>query len=135
MGARDPKSPREARMEEQRDAAFLLALGHRVRDCRLRRNLSRKGLAGASGVSERYLAELESGRGNISILLLRQISVALGLPLADLLGETEEQPVELALIQEFLQCLPKARLARVRAYLLREFGGDPQRRSNRIALL
>jgi XRE family transcriptional regulator, aerobic/anaerobic benzoate catabolism transcriptional regulator len=135
MGARDPKSPREARTEEQRDAAFLLSLGHRVRDYRLRHNLSRKGLAGASGVSERYLAELESGRGNISILLLRQISVALGLRLADLLGEPEEQPVELSLIQEFLQRLPKARLARVRAYLLREFGGDPQGRSSRIALL
>src|SRR4051794_20183018 len=99
MGARDPKSPRT---EEQRDAAFLLAVGHRVRDCRVRRSLSRKGLANASGVSERYLAELESGRGNISILLLRQISVALELPLVDLLSETEEQPVELALIQEFL---------------------------------
>jgi XRE family aerobic/anaerobic benzoate catabolism transcriptional regulator len=132
MGARDPKSPRT---EEQRDAAFLLAVGHRVRDCRVRRSLSRKGLANASGVSERYLAELESGRGNISILLLRQISVALELPLVDLLSETEEQPVELALIQEFLQRLPKARLARVRSHLLREFGGASQGRSSRIALL
>jgi XRE family aerobic/anaerobic benzoate catabolism transcriptional regulator len=135
MGARDPKSPREVRAEEQRDAAFLLAVGHRVRECRVRRNLSRKGLASASAVSERYLAELESGRGNISILLLRQISIALELPLADLLRGTEEQPVELALIQEFLQRLPKARLARVRSHLLREFGGDPHGRSSRIALL
>ena len=135
MGARDPKSPRETGADERRDAAFLVALGHRVRDCRVRRNLSRKGLAADSGVSERYLAELESGRGNISILLLRQVSVALGIPLADLLNETDQQPVELALIQEFLQRLPRARLARVRAHLLREFGGAPQGRSGRIALL
>src|SRR6185295_5762041 len=135
MGARDPKSPRETGADERRDAAFLVALGHRVRDCRVRRNLSRKGLAADSGVSERYLAELESGRGNISILLLRQVSVALGIPLANLLNETDQQPAELALIQEFLQRLPRARLARVRAHLLREFGSAPQGRSGRIALL
>jgi XRE family aerobic/anaerobic benzoate catabolism transcriptional regulator len=135
MGARDPKSPREARAGERQDAEFLRAVGLRVRNCRVRRNLSRKELARNSGVSERYLAELESGRGNISILLLRQVSVALGLPLSDLLSETEQQPAELALIQEFLQRLPKPRLARVRAHLLREFGGGPHGRGGRIALL
>jgi XRE family aerobic/anaerobic benzoate catabolism transcriptional regulator len=135
MGARHPKSSREAATGERQHAEFLRVLGQRVRTCRVGRNLSRKELARDSGVSERYLAELESGRGNISILLLRQVSVALGLPMADLLSETEQQPVELALIQEFLQRLPKTRLARVRARLLREFGGDPQGRGGRIALL
>jgi XRE family aerobic/anaerobic benzoate catabolism transcriptional regulator len=135
MGARHPKSAREARASERQDAEFLRAVGVRVRDCRVRRDLSRKELARDSGVSERYLAELECGRGNISILLLRQVSVALGLPLVDMLSETEQQPAELALIQEFLQRLPKPRLARVRAHLLREFGGDPHGRSGRIALL
>ena len=135
MGARDPKFPREAHAGERQDASFLRALGYRVRDCRVGRKLSRKQLSRDSGVSERYLAELESGRGNISILLLRQVSEALELPLAELLSETEQQPVELALIQEFLQRLPKTRLARVRAHLLREFGGDPRGRSGRIALL
>ena len=135
MGARDPKSPRESHSGEREDAAFLRALGDRVRDSRVGRNLSRKQLSVDSGVSERYLAELESGRGNISILLLRQVSVALGMPLAELLGDTEQQPVELALILEFLQGLPKARLARVRAHLLQEFGRDPAGRSGRIALL
>src|SRR6476620_3831720 len=122
------QEPETEPAEDAATAAYLKALGDRVRRIRAQRGMTRRLLARDSGVSERYLAELESGRGNISILLLRQISEALGLPVGDLLGETAEQPVELGLIQEFLQHLPKARLARVRAYLLREFGGDPEGR-------
>ena len=39
--------------------------------------MSRRTLAHDSGVSERYLASLESGRGNVSILLLKQIAQAI----------------------------------------------------------
>ena len=131
MGARDPKPAAQS----GQDAAFLAMLGERVRDTRMRRGLSRKALARDSGVSERYLAELEAGRGNISILLLRQIGATLGLQLAELLRADEQQPVELALVQEFLQRLPKQRLARVYARLMREFGGHPENRSGRVALL
>ncbi len=49
--------------------------------------MSRKLLARDSGVSERYLAQLESGQGNVSILLLRQIATALNLSLTELLAE------------------------------------------------
>ena len=130
MGARDSK-PADATT----GADFLVRLGGRVRDARLRRALTRKALAGSSGVSERYLAELEAGRGNISVLLLRQVSVTLGLPLVDLLRENEEPALELTLIQEFLARLPRQRLARVRAQLQRDFGGNPVGRSERIALI
>ena len=135
MGARDQKPAREPATGHSQDAHFLGRLGERVRESRMRRGLSRKALAQDSGVSERYLAELEAGRGNISILLLRQVGKTLGLPLAELLRESDDQPVELALIQEFLQRLPKQRLARVRAQLLREYGGHAAERSGRIALL
>ncbi len=133
MGARDPKPAGKSEAGAQ-DAVFLARLGERIRAARARRALSRKALAEASGVSERYLAELEAGRGNISILLLRQVGRTLGLPLVDLLRESE-QSADLALIQEFLQRLPKQRLARVRAQLLREFGGHSEERGGRIALL
>ena len=46
------------------DAAFLDRLGERVREARARRGMTRKILARDSGVSERYLAQLETGRGN-----------------------------------------------------------------------
>ncbi|HKB82301.1 MAG TPA: helix-turn-helix transcriptional regulator [Burkholderiales bacterium] len=130
MGARDPK-PAHADADE----TFLARLGAKVRDARVRRGLTRKALARESAVSERYLAELEAGRGNISVLLLRQVAGTLGLPLAELLRENEGQALELTLIQEFLQRLPKQRLARVRAQLQRDYGGNPAGRSERIALI
>src|SRR3546814_5664024 len=49
--------------------------------------MSRKILAKDSGVSERYLAQLESGAGNISILLLRQVARAMDLPITEFLGD------------------------------------------------
>ncbi len=132
MGARDPKP---ANANAAADEDFLMRLGEKVRDARVRRGLTRKTLARESAVSERYLAELEAGRGNISVLLLRQVARTLGLPLADLLHENGEQTLELTLIHEFLQRLPKQRLARVRAQLQRDYGANPAARSERIALI
>jgi XRE family transcriptional regulator, aerobic/anaerobic benzoate catabolism transcriptional regulator len=132
MGARDPKP---AVTETGAGDEFLARLGGKVRDARRRRGLTRKVLARDSAVSERHLAELEAGRGNISVLLLRQVAATLGLPLAELLRENGDQALELTLIQEFLQRLPKQRLARVHAQLQRDFGGNPAGRSERIALI
>jgi len=133
MGARDPK-PAATNLNAN-DAAILRKLGERVREARERRGMTRRILARDSGVSERYLAQLETGRGNISVLLLRQIGAALNIPLIDLLREEVDQPVELTLIHQFLQRLPKQRLARVRARLLREFGKPLADRGKRIALI
>ncbi len=54
------------------DAGFLAALGDRVRELRARRGMTRKILAKDSGVSERYLAQLEAGQGNASLAILRR---------------------------------------------------------------
>jgi XRE family aerobic/anaerobic benzoate catabolism transcriptional regulator len=97
--------------------------------------VSRKILARDSGVSERYLAQLEGGEGNVSVSLLRQIAQALSLPISDLLREENGQSVELSLIVQFLQRLPPARLAAVREALLRRFGEPPAQRRQRIALI
>jgi XRE family aerobic/anaerobic benzoate catabolism transcriptional regulator len=56
---------------EQQESAYLARLGNRVRGWRSSHGTTRKQLAAASGVSERYLAQLEAGEGNISVLLLR----------------------------------------------------------------
>ncbi|HZF24587.1 MAG TPA: helix-turn-helix transcriptional regulator [Burkholderiales bacterium] len=133
MGARDPKTAAPNLSADH--AAFLQKLGERVRETRARRGMTRRILARDSGVSERYLAQLEAGQGNVSVLLLRQIGDALGIPLNDLLRDDDNQPVELTLIQQFLQRLPKQRLARIRAQLLRDFGSPPADRGKRIALI
>jgi XRE family aerobic/anaerobic benzoate catabolism transcriptional regulator len=57
---------------------YLDRLGERVRRLRNQRGMTRKALAQHAEVSERYLAQLDSGEGNCSIVLLRRIARALG---------------------------------------------------------
>ena len=68
------------------EEAFLEQLGVRVRRARARSGLTRRRLSQLSGVSERFLAQLESGEGNISIVLIRRVAAALGSELVDLIG-------------------------------------------------
>ena len=60
-------------MPESSESSFLEQLGQRVRTMRALRGMSRKVLAKVSGISERYIAQLEAGRGNVSIVLLLRI--------------------------------------------------------------
>src|SRR5439155_1700999 len=83
---------------------------------------TRKILARDSGVSERYLAQLEGGHGNISIILLRQVAQAMGLPLADLARDGPERPVELALLLQALERLSPPELSEARRLLGGAFG-------------
>jgi XRE family aerobic/anaerobic benzoate catabolism transcriptional regulator len=81
----DPPSPAA-------EAAFLARLGDRVRRWRDSAGMTRKVLSQTSGVSERYLAQLESGQGNISVLLLRKVARAMGVPIEQLVREEERSP-------------------------------------------
>jgi len=78
-------------MTEQSDPedSFLEELGQRVRTMRGLRGMSRKVLAKVSGISERYIAQLESGKGNVSIVLLRRVSNAMGAHIEDLIPSGE----------------------------------------------
>ncbi len=58
------------------ESEFLAQLGDRVRDTRILRRMSRRELARRSGISERYIAQIEAGKGNVSIVLLLRIAQA-----------------------------------------------------------
>ena len=75
--------------EEAQEELYLARLGERVRAWRIDHGMTRKALAAASGVSERYLAQLEGGEGNISVLLLRKVARAMGVPVDALVREQE----------------------------------------------
>src|SRR6266850_6131405 len=77
---------------EQQESAFLSRLGERVRAWRTDNGMTRKALSTASGVSERYLAQLESGQGNISVLRLRKVARAMGVAVDRLVREEERAP-------------------------------------------
>jgi XRE family aerobic/anaerobic benzoate catabolism transcriptional regulator len=75
----------------QQESAYLSQLGERVRAWRNGHGMTRKALAAASGVSERYLAQLEAGQGNISVLLLRKVAHAMNVAVESLVCESADQ--------------------------------------------
>ena len=118
------------------DDGFLRILGNRVREARASRGMTRKILANDSGVSERYLAQLESGQGNVSILLLRDVARALDMPIEALILEGSDPSMDLMHTVEFLRRLPSSELLEARQMLLFRFGGtDTATRCGRIALI
>jgi len=125
-----------ARRRVKPAASPLKLLGDRVKQARARRGMTRKQLARDSGVSERYLAQIESGHGNISVLVLRQLAQALNISVDRLLSEGPEPSVEFVHIVEFLRRLPFDDMRLARQMLLHQFGGvDPAARHRRIALI
>jgi XRE family aerobic/anaerobic benzoate catabolism transcriptional regulator len=116
------------------DPDFLASLGRRVREAREQRGMARKALSRTADVSERYLAALEAGEGNASIVLLRRVAAALGVRLADLL-DSGEPVAEQRLIRRFLDSLPHDRLEDVLRRLTEEFGQDEAVRRKRITLV
>jgi XRE family aerobic/anaerobic benzoate catabolism transcriptional regulator len=117
------------------EADFLSALGKRVREVRNRRGMTRKVTARDADVSERHLAQLESGEGNVSIVLLRRIAKALNVSLVELFAPEVNEPSEKQLISRFLERLPAHRLEDVASRLLRDFGPEEKARRQRIALI
>jgi len=83
---------------EQQESAYLARLGNRVRGWRTSHGTTRRQLAAASGVSERYLAQLEAGEGNISVLLLRKVARAMGVSVESLVREEQAQEKPIALV-------------------------------------
>jgi XRE family transcriptional regulator, aerobic/anaerobic benzoate catabolism transcriptional regulator len=130
---RRPATDPSASREPQSDEAFLGALGNRVRALRDERRLSRKMLAEAADVSERYLAQLESGNGNASVILLRRVATALNVRMTYMLGA--DMSVERAQLLRFIDSLPEKRLQEVTHRLVSDFGADESVRRKRIALI
>jgi XRE family aerobic/anaerobic benzoate catabolism transcriptional regulator len=115
---------------------YLDQLGERVRRMRNRRGMSRRVLARHSDVSERYLAQLEVGEGNCSIVLLRRIADAMSVPIAELVDDRPEKPVEAMLLEQFLGRLAPAELTEARQLLVDRLGGHAnERRRERVALI
>jgi XRE family aerobic/anaerobic benzoate catabolism transcriptional regulator len=110
--SRNPASAERNHAEQQ----FLVALGQRVRTLRDRGGITRKTLAAATGVSERHLANLEYGEGNVSVLVLLQVADALQCSMAELISDYTTSSPEWLMIRSLLenrdeQTLHKARLA------------------------
>jgi XRE family aerobic/anaerobic benzoate catabolism transcriptional regulator len=140
-----PKPPTTARSEppngaasehDPRDAAFTAEIGRRVRQSRAKRGMTRRQLAHDSGASERYLAQIESGAGNPTVIVMRAIAQALEVPIVELLPGHHAQPSALARIVEQLDALPPDELPQIADLIERHSGRTAEAdRAERIALV
>jgi len=98
--------------------------------------MTRRALSQQSGVSERYIAQMEAGNGNVSILLLRGLAAALAVPTTALLADTPEKPADGLLLESLIQRLTPAQREEARALLTGRFAVAPAlARRQRLALI
>lgn len=116
---------------------FLISLGERLKLLRARRGLTRKALAHMADVSERHVANVESGVGNASIQFLRQLSAVLNCSLAEMTGDETASSPDWLMIREMLRGRSDSELAKARALLGEMFDSPTSENSRRqrIALI
>ena len=121
MARLEEKQAEHRRGTDPAEEEYLARVGERLRNSRARRGMSRKVLSLASGVSERYLAEMERGAGNASLLVMRRLAAALGIRVSELTAEEPDRSDELRQAIEQLQQLSPAQIADLRHWLASRF--------------
>ena len=120
--------------QSQEDIAELMHLvGDRVRHLRKSKALSRRALSEKSNVSTRYLAKLEGGNGNISIGLLKRLSVALEIDIEQLLSDSAPIPEDARVVAASYGAADAETRANVRNLL--GIGNLQTQKGNRICLV
>jgi XRE family aerobic/anaerobic benzoate catabolism transcriptional regulator len=118
----------------EQESLFLAELGRRVRNARTLRGLSRKVLSQTSGLSERYIAQLESGQGNVSIILLRRVANAMGVRLDDLIA-AEDTPPDWQVVRDLLGGASPEQVALAKGILSGSAGPDGGAPRPRVAVV
>jgi XRE family transcriptional regulator, aerobic/anaerobic benzoate catabolism transcriptional regulator len=118
---------------ERGTVQFLEMVGARLRAARTRKSISRRRLAQISGVSQRYLAQIECGAGNISILLLRRVADALDHKIEWLVGEEDPYTSEAMSVMSLYRSATSEQRTRVLDIL--DSQHPSLRRSRRVAFI
>src|ERR1700690_3715893 len=105
------------RGQSPQDRAYLRILADKIRDARAQRGMTRNALAADSGVSLRFLAQLESAQGNPSILVLRRIASAMGFPPDSLLSADPPPAIDRIMLMQMLKGLTDEEVALARHLL------------------
>src|SRR5262244_3755781 len=122
--------------EREDHRAFVAAIGRLVRLARAKRGMTRRQLAHASGASERYLAQIEGGEGNPSVIMLASIAHALDVPIIELLPRSNGRSAAMAQILDVLARTPCAELPALAELIESRAGRDAGiDRGRRIALV
>jgi XRE family transcriptional regulator, aerobic/anaerobic benzoate catabolism transcriptional regulator len=115
-------------------AAILSEIGLRVRRTRQKRGLTRKQLAQRSGISLRYLAQLEGGNANVSVAVLWKVAGSLGVGLLEFIPETMEAAIHAEPLEHLLHRLSPRERQWAYELLLRNLGAVAERKCG-IALV
>jgi XRE family aerobic/anaerobic benzoate catabolism transcriptional regulator len=132
---RSADTPEPRRGAQPDHEAYLRAVGERVRMTRAGRGMTRKILAAASGVSERYLADLERGVGNASLLVLKDVAEAMGVSVAELVGETAPLSPAARKVMARIARLGAEEVAALGRWLAEHAGASADKPADRIALI
>ena len=120
----------------ERDDALVAAVGRLVRLARAKRGMTRRQLAEESGASERYLAQIESGQGNPSVIILKSVADALEIPVIELLPRTNARTAALTQIIDRLARVPVAELPAISELIEQRIAQAARSdRARRIALV
>ena len=124
--------PQPGRAEHE----FLADVGRLVRLGRAKRGITRRKLAQDSGISERYLAQIEGGQGNPSVIVLKAIAEAIDVAIIELLPRSSVRTAALGGIVDLLARMPLAELPGIAEAIERRLrDGDTSDRAERIALV
>jgi XRE family aerobic/anaerobic benzoate catabolism transcriptional regulator len=129
------EKPKKRRSSDRQALSHLKRLGQRIRAGRAQRGMTRRSLADGSSVSVRFLAQLEGGVGNPSVLVLRQIADALSIPAEELISDGGVRPVDYTLIVQTLDRLTPQELSEARRLLAERFARARGAKENYIALI
>jgi XRE family transcriptional regulator, aerobic/anaerobic benzoate catabolism transcriptional regulator len=122
-------------LDPQLEETYLRIVGERVRELRAQRGMTRRALARESGVSERYLAQVESGTGNPTISVIRALALALGVAPDALVVDGHVAPLAATLVGAIREMDPDE-LVNVHRLLQSTLAqGEPAARNARIALI
>jgi XRE family aerobic/anaerobic benzoate catabolism transcriptional regulator len=131
-----PKARERAAPDGANADAFAAAVGRLVRLGRAKRGMTRSQLAQGSGASERYLAQIEGGQGNPSVIILKSIAEALDVPIIDLLPRTNGRAAAMTHILDVLGRLPASELPAIAEMIEARMAGEASAdRAQRIALV
>ena len=128
-----PSDPRRGKTVE--DELYLRRVGDRVRAARDRLAMTRRGLSEISGVSERYLADLEAGTGNASLIILRRIAAALRIDIEVMLSDQADRPSSVTTIIAELSKLSPREIQIAASAMQRAIAQPTGAKPRRIALI
>ncbi len=135
----EPKTGRANKTATPRIAdapnAFAAEIGRLVRLGRAKRGVTRRRLATDAGISERYLAQIESGRANPSVIVLKAIADAIDVATIELMPRSGERSTAINAMIDLLARMPPSELPALAHAIERQLTQGAGDRDSRIALV